>query len=644
MRLRWSWSSGLRHVASFLTFTYPQAGVLLLAALSAREPWWRRWRLLAGWLAVWAPLLLLEVGHALAGTHPHGLAQGLLVLVAGCLLLLPVRPSLAGWAVTLALTVAGMAVERQMASSAWTRVGSTPSNLERLSNVFSGQRLSADPGVRATFERSWSGGGGGPLTLRFQARRAAGPQDAAWFQFHPGMRVEPLARAGFVRITPPPEGASYVTRRTDTGRAIASRTFRVGLEVRVSDPFTAEASSCVGVMLLEVLGTDAQACFEAVFEEGWVRHGYEWTAPASATSGIVGVLLRMPTTWYEVGDVRLEERIGEEWVGLGPLEPNGLRVALAVPGVATISWPHAVVDLDDAWQTYEVTMDGSGADQGRLRVVLALEPSSAVEIRGAVLEDAAGARLPAQATPPRARAWFNHPNLAGHATAMAALITMLASSTLLGAVAGSALGLLGVGLTASRTALVALLLGLSLLVGRYQGRRLGARAPLVIVAVVFLAVMALALTPLGARLLGDGFQDRSAVSRQEVAAFAGEIMMQSPLRGLAGTPFAQAWSERHPEAAGLPPSHAHNLWWQLGAQFGIPGFAAAVWLTLGLLALAWRCAGWPGLLLAGCVLSMQATDFTLLDRHMLLGLAFGLRLLTQRADRGDEAPGLPRVG
>lgn len=82
--------------------------------------------------------------------------------------------------------------------------------------------------------------------------------------------------------------------------------------------------------------------------------------------------------------------------------------------------------------------------------------------------------------------------------------------------------------------------------------------------------------------------------------------------------------------------HAHNFWLELAARYGFLGLIAAVWISLGLLFVAWRRACWRGLTLVMLLLLLNITDNTMLYQGVFCPLILTLNALFEIRDSAPE--------
>lgn len=624
------WQLWLDSTATFCLIVFPPLGVLVFLV---RQLLVRTGALSAVWLSMGLPLAVLGALELLAGRSPEWLwtASGLVLLV-GLILQGSRRAVALGGLAAVAVLGAGLMVERQVARSTWHILRDTQLTRERLVGFLEGvERLEGREGRRVQ-NRFW----GLPsntqgVRIELDARLASGQPGSEWRPFHPDFRLEYRSEDGvpFTRIHPP-EGGSYITRHVNTTRPIAGRTFRARLELRASEALSSAA--CRGVLLREVRGEYLAECLAVDLTTDWQPVELVWTPPEAAQSSIIRIELRIPSAWYDVRNVSLEEHVAGEWRAMEPLEPTGVWVRLALPDVEQLYWPSQGFIPTGSWQTYAFEfVDERLARIARLRTVIHLEDGLTVAVRNVRLSTLGGEAATALPSPPRQQLWHNHQNLAGHSLATAGLLVVaIANSGVLGLVAtlGS---LIAVFFTASRAAWLAALVGLPWLLwwACRHTQRVGIFTALIVTIGVLVA--AFGTEALG-RLQVWQADDGNSVTRSEIWQVALDTLRAQPWTGAGEAGFAETWRERYPEDRRDVPTHAHNLWLQFGAAYGIPGLLAALWLTGGLAWLAWRGGRWRGLGLVVPVMIMQVFDYTLFYAGVLFPLILGLNALRDNAD------------
>jgi O-antigen ligase len=110
-------------------------------------------------------------------------------------------------------------------------------------------------------------------------------------------------------------------------------------------------------------------------------------------------------------------------------------------------------------------------------------------------------------------------------------------------------------------------------------------------------------------------------ARRDIWAAAWGAFASHPWRGLGAGGFPAYWAEFY---GGEAVQHAHNLWLEFAASYGVLGLASAIALTFALGALAWRWGGARALLLVAGVLLMNVFDTTLFYTGVLFSLALAL--------------------
>jgi len=336
-----------------------------------------------------------------------------------------------------------------------------------------------------------------------------------------------------------------------------------------------------------------RASGEAVVERGW------------ALTGTAAALL------VEV-DVRA--------VGAGQLAWFG--VAPAAGGRAP--WVEEPLELAPEWRRVTLRFEPDQlAAAAALRTTVRVQGPGRVELRDLRLRAEPGATIAPRPRLPRPRLWYGGPNLVGHTLALGGLMTAAAAPALVPAGATLLLAGAGVALTGSRTAAAVFVLcaALALLVRARPRTRW-----LLIAAFALAAVAASALlepSDLG-RLGAWSWDDRNVQSRG--------IEMRDALQALAAEP-ARGVGE------GNLPSFAHNMWLQLGGEFGVPGLVAALWWSLAVLAIGWRSGALAGGVLALAFLGLQVVDDSWRYPGTFLPLLVGLSTLARVRGGASEGGG-----
>lgn len=610
--------------------TIPFAPVVATVALVAlgwfqRVPWFGRQRRswVLAWVIVWLPSILLSLVVHGRGALRLDAFLGPLILILVAPLLPALRPNqlTALWLGGLLLAGA-LVTERHVAASSWHPAAQTGAvTIERYRSVLSPQEVVGGPAPRWV-ERRWRGlARDSALTLALDLRHTDGLLGRAWFPSDPSFVLEPLQdRALSTRVTPPSRGEPYLTRRVMTGAPLSGRTFRATVELRASETLAFTTADCLGVLLREVGGSGAAACFAQDVSASWRTRSFEWTVPTTAWSQTLRVELRVPAAWYEVGATVIEEATPNGWVSLGPLEPTGVRVAFAPQGSAPLEWigPTLVPGQDRTRIHVPVPAEAVSAE-GDLRVLLRVEPGTTMEVAATSLRGPDGDAGRRVALPQRGQLWFDHPNLAGHGVVATNLVVAALSRHPLGIVAAAGVGVLGASLTGSRAAFAAVVMASALLVFLAFVRRRPGLAVVAAVSIAAMTVLGATIGPLASRLDLAGSGDGNQVGRTEIWAFAADELLADPW-GLDPASFRKSWEASHPGDPRPPPSHAHDLWLQYGALHGFPGLLVALAFTIGLLLLARprrRPAVFVGVL---GLLVLQLADYTLFTFPVSLSL------------------------
>ena len=480
--------------------------------------------------------------------------------------------------------------------------------------------------------RSWRlPADGDGLELSFEARLTQGELGWDWFRSAGGFELTPLEEDGiaFTRVVTPRGGDPYLMRTFDLRSPAGGRTFRVRLEMRSPAPVPAEG--CRGVWL-QTWGPGGDAKCQAVdLGPEWRQIELTWTAPEAAESSIIRVVLNdFDGLRYDVRGVELYELRNGTWGRLEPLlqEAAGLSV----------SWkdiePHAGQGFvpTGEWQTFSFSLEpppGVSFLRAFLSVGSTQSGEVQVEVRDTHLENPGGPPPTPVPTYPRAQLWFSHPNLAAHTLLSLVLATLVTTTSLSLTLVVSSLAVLSVLLIRSRAAWLSLLLGagwFAFLTPPFKNRR---RLSVLVAGVVLIGTSVLSVNSFRSGV----FANRTGTSRLEIWGVAGRALSEQPWSGIGEAKFSDYWREAYRGNSQELVTHAHNLWLEFAAAYGLPGLIAIVWLTGGFLYLAWSWGRWRGLALVVPVFVMNLFDYTFFYSGVLFPLLLGMNALrNERAD------------
>ena len=581
------------------------------------------------WTLLWAGLLIPLPFQILAGRSPVWLlGQVALALLASYLLTVGRRALLAGLTLGLLCTAAFGLFERQSFKNLWYSETSPPpvGDLLRGVSVLDGDSSGWRRNGLSRVEKVWDlPAQVEEVELSFQTKYVEGTADWDWYTNDPETEVElheaELQSEGepFTRVLNPQR---YIVRRVNTGSPVGGRTFRASLELRT--PTNVTAANCKGLQL-RTFQEIHSVCEGLELDATWRRYTLETTFPPDAKLPAFELTVQDPgTTYLDVRNVLVQEHVGGTWLDLPPPEPAGVLVRLDLPERHIFAHPRLQFIPQKEWQTYSLTV-APPLLEGLERVSFILQVEGGLSV---ALRDVRLVSLTPDTPNPRAlaltrfRYWFSHANLAGHTVVSVSivLLTFVRSGWLGGVL--FLLALLSTYLSGSRAALLALGLG-SLGIGWLGLRRKG-RWFLAGLAVAGLFVLAYTgtLTPLWS------WRDFSVnpVGRLEIWRVGYQTALQHPLFGIGADNFGQAWAQA---GQAIPVSHAHNLWLDFAASYGVPGLLASLWLTAGFLALAWRWGRWRGLALVVPIFVMNVFDYTFFYSGVLFPLILGLNALRQ---------------
>ena len=335
--------------------------------------------------------------------------------------------------------------------------------------------------------------------------------------------------------------------------------------------------------------------------------GLVWTAPESLMwSAIVITVTGLPEGFDGLGPPAIEERVDGAWHR--PLAGSPLAVRF--------SGRETAVALGTEWTSVTARAAEDAKRVGPIEARVTIGSGYAVEIRNVrVVSDGPPALLRSEPHRNRVTIAGTHPNLVAHtvATVLIAFVALARSVPLRAAF--SALTLLALVLLGSRAAILGAAVGLIILL--VLGRRATRRRILVAIIVPLTGIALLTVAPTFVRNAGA----IDVASRPAIWVAALDAFWAHPWQGV-GPDVGAYW--RGLEGAGPSASHAHNLWLQFGAAFGIPGVIGILWATAGLAWLAWRWGRFRALAIVGAVFTMNLFDFTLFYVGVLLPTAAAL--------------------
>jgi hypothetical protein len=382
------------------------------------------------------------------------------------------------------------------------------------------------------------------------------------------------------------------------------------------------ATGCRGVWLQEDGGEYAAKCQAVALDSAWKPVHLQWVPPQSSQSPnrIRVVLNDFDGLRYDVRRVRLEERVGANWIPLSSLWLN-----IGASGKSSRLWLYPT----DVWQAVRLGLKVAPSESETSVEGVLWVGSSVLEVRR-VRALGSGRSFEPMPSVGRVALWFTQPNLLGHSVAALMMCGLALSRrgwlSLLLAVAG--LGLIA--LTGSRTALLVVVVGIPMLAA--QNLSLHAR-PIALSAMVAMTVLVILFTPAirrdGASFLNDG----NSIPRTRIWQIAWQATLEHRF-GLGQGKFPEYFEQHVGTAPHDAIQHAHNFWLELGVRYGYFGLIAAVWISLGLLFVGWNRARWRGMTLVILLLLLNITDNTLLYQGVFCTLILTLNAL----DFQDAAP------
>ena len=586
------------------------------------------------WMALWLGTLLLLSPGLLIQLDLLLIGQIALALIASLLLTTNSLSLRLGLSAVLLLALPFAVVQRHASADLW----SDPQHPLTLYELVSRQSLlnrGASPeriGHPWTAVKTWVLPEAGSFNLTFDVRRVSGEPGWEWYAYNPLFSFEKMSveDTPFLRVYPPDVEADFrfITREINTGAPLANRTFRARIDLRSPEPLMGRG--CQGLRIQVVAGQNGGRCRDVQLTNDWQSHELVWTAPPDVRSPVVRLsLYNIDVASYDLRGGSLEELRDGVWRPFTQLEPEGLLVRAVVPSTHRALVPRLTVVPRDEWQHVSLLVDTHQLTrQQTLSFLAQLEGGMEVAIRNLRLEGLDSVRQPRPLPVTRQNLWFSHANLAGHSLATTGLVLIGLKLGGWQKLSGVSAAFVTVLLTGSRAAWLALMVGSALL-----------SLPLFVKgwrfwfwALVGFTLLALASGTLIGRLNVFNSEDISDVSRLAIWRAAWQSFLSHPWTGV-GTDFATYWQQTYSGENTEIITHAHNLWLQFAAVYGVPGLLAVLWLTGGFLYLAWHWGRGRGLALVVPILVMNLFDYTFFYSGVLFPLILGVNVLRSDSER-----------
>lgn len=628
------WLEGL---AAMLIVLFAPLGAV---AYCAKALWVRTSLTIWPWVLIWSALILLGIVHFLREGGGIILAQVALGLILAVGLHSTRRQLRIGIIIGLGIILlAGFSVQWATRNT-WHSYSYPLSPASRLLGAVRGIERLEGRDHRSAFGQIWHWPTGSTTArLSLEARLIEGEPGWSWYKHDRNLEIESIHEAdgSFTRVYPDAGATPHISRRVNIGESVGGRSFRATLELRASSDF--QTQGCHGI-ILSALFSGSRTCLPVALTSTWQRFEAILAPPEDVTSTVIALELRgIASAYFDVRNVILHEWRDGGWEPIDILEPNGVLIRLNLPGTDPALLPSRLFIPTDRWEKQSLEISSETLGQlDQVIVFMQVEGGTVVEIRQTELTiPGIGAPQPLPGLfEPRSRLWFGQANLLGHTLAANALVLLSTRPPVLSGILGLAFSLGGIYLTGSRAAWLALLIGGGWLIWFMH---LGKHRRIWFLLLLALSLVILAFAVPG-RLQIWQLDDANTVARTEIWGAAWNMLTSQPWTGVGEEGFMSAWQAQHAEDRREAPTHAHNLWLQFGAIYGIPGLLAALWLSGGLLIIAWRWGRWRGLGLVVPVLIMQLFDYTLFYAGVLFPLILGLNTLRQ----GTESSGNSGAG
>jgi hypothetical protein len=484
-------------------------------------------------------------------------------------------------------------------------------------------------------ERGWLVlGRGAKPQLSFEARLQAGIANLSWKRSSPEILMT-FPETEFARFQFPDRAELFISRETGDLTNLSGRSFRLSLMARASGRAVGEVRLRAAQPLRKFLKETVSLTPE------WQTFTLSWIVPDTDSKALRLVLSGFRGLEVDVKEVRLEENQEGVWQPLEPLTPSGLSIVLETEGERV----EERREVYNAWTSYTVSLPVTNIPAfRRIKYAFAkigVEPNTTVELRNTELsiqKPCSCFVIPVLLE--RQHLISNHPNLDAHVLTMLALASLALTPQSLTIFLTALMASLGLLLTASRTAWLSFLGGfIALLLGNTRRYFHFLSSVLLLLVLIFSATQIPFLSNLyTSRLSLFDLTESRQMSRPEIWSYAWSAFLEHPWTGLGPNNFSH-YLQSQTASYEFYPSHAHNLWLHFASSYGIFGLCAVLYLTLGLLLLAWRRGGWSRLTLILAIFAMNIFDFTL----FYIGLLTPLILALNAFGNPDEVEGSNRA-
>lgn len=592
----------LSQFAAFSLSFFVPLGLLIFLLENIKQS--SAWSGLRPWLWVWLGLLIPITPQILTGRFPLWLILQFLIVLFASWVLRSFHKLTFGLTLSLIVIFVFYIVFFQLSKQLWLDPYTTPSLLKTLSGI---SVINNNSTHLRSFGKSWSSATS-EFQLSFEARSQETTPTWEWYRYNTDFRLEPFTDTTgqlSVHVIPPAltEKSRYIAQELFTGKTLAGRTFRASIDLRSEQ--VQKTEGCNGIILQENGGKYRGQCLALELKPEWQTFHVEWRAPENILTQHIRIVLNNLESPYDLRNVKLEEKLGESWQTLGPLEPSGISIRPFTENTRRQNLPsYSFVPVKE-WKTYNFEFN---LETPVHRLILQTQAGANLELRNITLFDITKQKMLQELPLNRHSLWFPQANLAGHSITILGLALLININKSWQGMSVILLTLTCLFFTGSRTAWIGALIGMPwLLLLRIPSRQ---KIP---------GILGIILLGCGLIFMSDfnnsrvfNPEDDNSVKRTEIWKVAWQGFLTHPWSGLGESPKAfKAYWESNPQAPRLAADHAHNFWLHFAVTYGISGLAASIWITLALGRLAWKWGRLKGLVLVAVVCVMNVFDYTL---------------------------------